>query len=82
MKPLTMTIEFDGDYWTIRAGDRYEDKMDWGEMLSTLARVTMPRSGLPDMLRTAAQHKEFEAHWATLLATSDKDVSLITDTIK
>ena len=47
---------FDSNHWTVRSGDRYQDKLCWDEMLGLIARVTRTGAEVEQCLKTAEQH--------------------------
>jgi hypothetical protein len=56
--PPSIQIDFNGNYFTVRAGDRYEDKLDTGEALITIARLIIGKDTPAELLKTPAEHRE------------------------
>jgi hypothetical protein len=59
----TFTVEDDGLYFTVRSGERYQDKLDRGECLDIIARLLYGSSSIERILRTEAEHLAF---WDTI----------------
>lgn len=54
------TVESEDDlYFTVRSGDRYQDKLDRGECLDVIARLLYGSYPVERILRTEAEHLAF-----------------------
>lgn len=63
--PQYVTITRTNGLFEVRAGDRYEDHLDFGEMLGLVARLGMAVSKTwPELLRTQEEHEAMERHYA------------------
>ena len=72
MEPITIRRDAK-DCWIVDQGEKSSDELNWGEMMDTLACLTMPaeRRAL-QWMRTAEQRETQERQWRERIAQRDK----------